>query len=107
PDQIVAALLIHHDALRIRFVHTESSWRQFIAKPDDMPPFNRIDLSTCPDSALDTAIAAAASAQQTSLDLSAGPLVRVAFFDLGPRRRGRLLFVIHHLIADAVSIRIL
>src|SRR5262249_44095998 len=40
-------------------------------------------------------------------DLEAGPLWRVAWFDLGPQRPGRLLLVIHHLAVDVVSWRVL
>jgi non-ribosomal peptide synthase protein (TIGR01720 family) len=40
---------------------------------------------------------------QTSLDLTAGPLLRVAYFDLGVRRAGRLLMVVHHLAVDEAS----
>ena len=35
------------------------------------------------------------------------PLVRAAYFDLGPQSPGRLLLVIHHLAVDGVSWRIL
>jgi aryl carrier-like protein len=36
-----------------------------------------------------------------------GPLLRVALFDLGPDRPARLLLVVHHLVVDGVSWRIL
>ena len=44
---------------------------------------------------------------QASLNLSEGPLLRVALFDLGAHTSGRLLIVIHHLVVDAVSWRML
>ena len=50
---------------------------------------------------------AAAKGQQASLDLAAGPLMRVVFFDLGPQQPGRLLIIVHHLAVDGVSWRIL
>jgi non-ribosomal peptide synthase protein (TIGR01720 family) len=44
---------------------------------------------------------------QASLDITHGPLLRVAFFKLGAQKMSRLLIVIHHLAVDAVSWRIL
>ncbi|HEY7496643.1 MAG TPA: condensation domain-containing protein, partial [Candidatus Tectomicrobia bacterium] len=44
---------------------------------------------------------------QAGLNLSEGPLIRVAFFDLGAHQPSRLLIVIHHLAVDGVSWRIL
>jgi len=40
---------------------------------------------------------------QESLNLESGPIVRVAWFDLG-ERPGRLLMVVHHLAVDAVVV---
>ena len=44
---------------------------------------------------------------QRSLNLSTGPLIRVVYFELGVNRAGRLLIVIHHLVTDSLSWRIL
>ena len=44
---------------------------------------------------------------QASLNLVQGPLIRVALFDRGPYKSARLLVVIHHLVVDSVSWRIL
>ncbi|HEC85050.1 MAG TPA: non-ribosomal peptide synthetase, partial [Thioploca sp.] len=41
------------------------------------------------------------------LNLSEGPLLRVALFQLGNEQPNRLLFVIHHIVIDGVSWRIL
>ena len=54
-----------------------------------------------------TAIEALANRLQASLNLSAGPLMRVAYIDLGPQHCPRLLWVVHHLAIDGVSWRIL
>lgn len=43
---------------------------------------------------------------QASLNLSKN-LVQIAFFDLGVNKRARLLIIIHHLVVDGVSWRIL
>ncbi|WP_189241736.1 non-ribosomal peptide synthetase, partial [Planobispora rosea] len=44
---------------------------------------------------------------QAELDPEAGVMVRVVWLDAGPGRSGRLLLVLHHLVVDGVSWRIL
>jgi non-ribosomal peptide synthase protein (TIGR01720 family) len=98
-------LLAHHDALRLRFAREGSEWRQSIAAPDDELLIDRIDLSSVARNDQPAAIEAAAAEVQRSLNLSKGPLLRVAYFDLGPEQHGRWLLVIHHLAVDVVSWR--
>jgi amino acid adenylation domain-containing protein/non-ribosomal peptide synthase protein (TIGR01720 family) len=106
-EETVRRLLEHHDALRLRFFEREMSWQQIDASPDDKVPFTQLDLSAVPEIEQESAILAVAAELQTSLDLSSGPLVRVALFELGSQKPSRLLIVIHHLAVDGVSWRIL
>jgi non-ribosomal peptide synthase protein (TIGR01720 family) len=99
-------ILAHHDALRLRFTQTATGWQQHNAPPGDRTPFERIDLSAMPARKHRQAIEGHAAALQRSLNLAEGPLVRVAHFNLGTRRPGRLLIVFHHLVIDGVSLRI-
>ncbi|MGH9822405.1 MAG: condensation domain-containing protein, partial [Blastocatellia bacterium] len=103
----VSVLLSHHDALRLRFRQEPSGWRQINSNPDDLLPFVQIDLSQLPASAQDAALSSAANDLQSSLNLSDGPLVRVALFKLGSYQADQLLLVIHYLVIDGVSWRIL
>mgnify|MGYP000963431175 CR=1 FL=1 len=110
PDALrgaIAALLRHHDALRLRYTPTDSGWAGVIAAPDEAVPFHLEDLSAVPDDALAAAIEARCAAAQASLDLAAGPLLQAVSFDCGPGRPDRLLLVIHHLAIDGVSWRVL
>jgi amino acid adenylation domain-containing protein/non-ribosomal peptide synthase protein (TIGR01720 family)/FkbM family methyltransferase len=105
----VDSVLAQHDALRLRFHKGESGWSQHNA------PYTSAELgrvfwhvalgSLSPEEQLG-AIEAAASRMQASLGLEAGPLLRVALFEVGPDS-SRLLMVIHHLAIDGVSWRIL
>ncbi|MBG1260391.1 condensation domain-containing protein, partial [Nostoc commune] len=52
-------------------------------------------------------IATSADDLQASFDLNNPPLLRVAYFNLGGEQRDRLLIIIHHLIVDGISWRIL
>jgi amino acid adenylation domain-containing protein/non-ribosomal peptide synthase protein (TIGR01720 family) len=106
-EQVVAGLCAYHDALRLRFRREPAGWRQVNAGIVGGTPFTHLDLSLLPRSAVDGEIAVIVARLQASLDLAAGPLVRVAQLDLGAGRQGRLLLVIHHLAVDGVSWRIL
>jgi non-ribosomal peptide synthase protein (TIGR01720 family) len=104
--QAVQHIVEHHDALRLRFVKTDSGWEQRNTANTDFS-FEMNDLSLLPGKEQAAAIQGAARKAQTGFNLSEGPLMKVVAFNLGARRRGRLLFVIHHLAVDAVSWRIL
>ncbi len=100
-----AALLRHHDALRLRFREEPGGWRGWIEAPG-APVFAHLDLSAARGAGED-AVRRAAAELQRSLDLEAGPLARVALLDLGADRPARVLLLVHHLAVDGVSWRIL
>jgi amino acid adenylation domain-containing protein/non-ribosomal peptide synthase protein (TIGR01720 family) len=104
---LIKRLLEHHDALRLRFDQGEFGMRQIQGGLDDYTPFIQVDLSELQDAEQAIAIEAVASWTQSSLDLSAGPLLRVALIGLGSKNGSRLLIAIHHLAVDGVSWRIL
>lgn len=106
-EEVVQELLIHHDALRLRFTKKESGWEQVNIEPSKLVPFTSLDLSRLPAVEQQSAIETTAAELQTSLNLLEGPLMRVAFFKLGISEPSRLLIVIHHLAVDGVSWRIL
>ncbi len=99
----VQALLLQHDALRLRAQHRPEGWQLLHAAPDDRVPFTLVDLTGIADTQQGAALEAATAALQTSLDLVNGPALRVALFDLGASQPARLLLVIHHLAVDLVS----
>ncbi|HET7010422.1 MAG TPA: amino acid adenylation domain-containing protein [Anaerolineales bacterium] len=103
----VAAVVARHDALRLRFAKGPAGWRQAYAGTGEEVPFETFDLSGLPEEQRVTAVEERAAEFQRSLDISRGPLIRVAFFDVGAGLPGRLLIVIHHLAVDAVSWRVL
>jgi non-ribosomal peptide synthase protein (TIGR01720 family) len=108
-ERVVKYMLDHHDALRARFTYEGTKWQQTIVAPDQIgsAPFMCIDLSGLPVAEHATALERAADKLQGSLNLSEGPLFRVALFNLGADRRGRLLIVAHHLVLDGPSRSIL
>ncbi len=114
----VGALLVHHDALRLRAEPADDAdadpgqWRLRIAEPAAAsarggPPVTWVDLARLPPAAQPAALAAAVAAVQASFDLATGPLLRAVAFPLGAGRPGRLQLAIHHLAVDGVSWRVL
>ncbi|HTN88778.1 MAG TPA: amino acid adenylation domain-containing protein [Sorangium sp.] len=106
-EQAVQALVRHHDALRLRFVAESGSVRQASGALDAAAAVSVVDLSAVPAPAKAHALEAAAAEAQASLSLAHGPLMRAVLIHLGAGQRGRLLLVIHHLVVDGVSWRIL
>nr|QEO73912.1 AMP-dependent synthetase and ligase [uncultured bacterium] len=101
-ERITAALqsvLDRHDALRARLTGDGDL---------DVRPVGTVRAEDCMTvvSKLDD-IADHAEAAISRLDPAAGVLVQAVWFDAGQHRQGRLLLVIHHLVIDGVSWRIL
>jgi amino acid adenylation domain-containing protein/non-ribosomal peptide synthase protein (TIGR01720 family) len=105
--QAVGHLLKHHDALRLRFMQEGGDWKQSYAAVDEDVPFIRYDLPELMSDEQREAIERTAQELQASLNISDGPLIRVAYFAFGQEKEGRLLLVIHHLAVDGVSWQIL
>ena len=103
----IEKLLLHHDALRLRFVEGEDGWQANIVAPDHDVPFEVVDLSTLDEAEQSRAVETNAARLHASLNLQDGPLMRVALFDRGAQRSSYLLIVIHHLAVDGVSWQIL
>ena len=106
-EQAFRQILVHHDALRLRFMYSESGWQQVNASPEEVIPFTRLDLSAFSREVQKSAIETTAAETQASLNLSTGPIVRVVLFELDANSSSRLLVVIHHLAVDFGSWRIL
>jgi amino acid adenylation domain-containing protein len=100
PDRLAAALnamLARHDALRSRYLRTDSEGWQWAPSSLDQFPLEIID----------GVIADHAPRLQSSLSLEDGVLMRAALFTATTGSTGRLLLIFHHLVIDGVSWRIL
>jgi amino acid adenylation domain-containing protein/non-ribosomal peptide synthase protein (TIGR01720 family) len=106
-QRVIEQLVLHHDALRLRFERDEASgeWQQYYTGEEAARQIRveEIDLSDVKESALEDR----ATELQRGLNLEHGPLMKVALIELGPNQCQRLLMVIHHLAVDGVSWRIL
>ncbi|MFI0479414.1 non-ribosomal peptide synthase/polyketide synthase [Actinomadura sp. 9N215] len=101
----VARVLAHHDGLRSRFEQVDGVWQSRVTG---------IDVGQAEDVIWEAAprpthlhdeeawLTREADAAQASLDLSAGPLMRIVVFDRGDEP-WLVLVVVHHLVVDTVS----
>ncbi|GCE28513.1 hypothetical protein KDA_39970 [Dictyobacter alpinus] len=109
-EQAWGRLLEHHDALRASYTHSEQGWRQHIPEgsQDIHSSFAHIQLAALTPAERELAITEQATLAQASLDLERGPLLRILFFDYQQMQHdNHLLIIIHHLVIDGVSWRIL
>ncbi|UWE13786.1 non-ribosomal peptide synthase/polyketide synthase [Actinacidiphila bryophytorum] len=117
---VLRAVADRHDMLRARLVrgrtqpcHTGTAGEQWTLR---VPPpgavdvagwLTRADVAGLDDAGLRASIAEHAAAARAQLDPDEGAMVRAVWFDAGPGRPGRLLLLVHHLVVDGVSWRVL
>jgi amino acid adenylation domain-containing protein/non-ribosomal peptide synthase protein (TIGR01720 family) len=105
--QVLERLVVHHDALRLRFTRHADGWVQEYGKPDGTVVVEEKDLSAVPAQARQSAYGALIGASQCGLNISHGPVVRAVLIRLGADTPVKLLLTVHHLVIDGVSWRIL
>lgn len=105
----VQVLLMHHDALRLRFRRDNfKQWQQSLAPLDEKAiPFHYENLSTLNAAKQMDALERESAKWKRSLRLAEGPLLRVVLFDFGVTQATKMLVCIHHLAVDVVSWQIL
>jgi phthiocerol/phenolphthiocerol synthesis type-I polyketide synthase E len=110
---VLAAVIDHHDALRLRLVERAGAWEQHIAAPERSDTFDQLLLRTLPDGvepatpaareAVLDILAELASGQQAADPLTAA-YVTAAGSGSGPRY---LALSVHEMVADDTSREIL
>ncbi|HYQ50299.1 MAG TPA: amino acid adenylation domain-containing protein, partial [Pseudomonas sp.] len=98
--QALQYLVNEHEALRVRFVEGDEGWMAHCMPADGEVLLERIAVAD------EQGIEPHAQRLQASLDLANGTLMRAALFELGNGDQ-RLLLIIHHLVVDGVSWRVL
>ncbi|MGH3913753.1 MAG: amino acid adenylation domain-containing protein, partial [Pseudonocardiaceae bacterium] len=111
--QVLGVLLDHHDVLRSRFRRptAESGEWDWEVSPvgavDLKNVVRRVDVADLAGAEFSEVMSQQAAAAESRLDPWAGVMVQAVWFDAGQDQPGRLLIVIHHLVVDGVSWRIL
>ena len=92
-------IVLHHDALRMTFTQTANSWIQENKGKEQIYSFEVVDYTS------EAVFVEQCERIQSGIDLTNGPLLKIGLFksDTGDR----LLLVVHHLVIDGVSWRIL
>jgi hypothetical protein len=98
-------LVLHHDALRLRFAAEHGEWRQQTGGVGAIA-LSRLDVSAATPPEEAELVRTAVSRLRDRLDVANGPLLRVAVIDRGARPGG-LLVVVHELAADTQGWRTL
>jgi amino acid adenylation domain-containing protein/non-ribosomal peptide synthase protein (TIGR01720 family) len=108
-DAALRQLLVHHEALQLRFRGSQSGLSQDNTGSDQRPQplLSRIDLRDVSETARIASEARAADELPSSLDVSRGPLLRGVLLKRRQGTADRLLLAGHPLVVDFVSWRIL
>src|SRR5580700_11339142 len=115
----VQAIVDHHDMLRARLEAASpgaeqlwgaSGWRLVAGAPgsvDAAALVRRVDAAGAARGGLAAVVAAERETAVAGLDPAAGVMLRAVWVDTGPGRAGLLVVVVHHLVVDGVSWRVL
>ncbi|WIX76044.1 non-ribosomal peptide synthase/polyketide synthase [Amycolatopsis carbonis] len=104
---VLRAVVDRHPMLRARLDREPVRWALRVPEPVDVRGWvSRVDVRGLAGAELARVIAAEALATRARLDPDAGAMLRATWFDAGPER-GRLLVLVHHLVIDGVSWRVL
>lgn len=101
-------LLKHHDALRFRYEQLPNgTWRQRNEGTDELSVLHVVKRNQVNEKEWNKIIQEEMNINQASFNLVTGPLMRVVYFEDNLTGNDRIFWVIHHLVVDGVSWRIL
>lgn len=102
-EEALRRVILHHDALRLRFTRDATGWRQFHGPAEHAQPVQYVDLSALAEHEQQGLLRQSAAELASGTDLTRGPLFQAMRFGLGGARPDRLLIVVHHLVVDPIS----
>ena len=102
-QEALYALVEHHDALRSVFLQKNGEWQANILGKEAKPGFELNDMTGEADAIAQ--LSERMETLQSGFELSKGPLVKAALFRMP--EGDQVTLVIHHLVVDAVSWRII
>ncbi|MDQ0492826.1 non-ribosomal peptide synthetase [Paenibacillus brasilensis] len=107
-DRAVSVLIQHHPALRTRFVQDrDHQWIQETISDTPDYPVAIVNLQDMDAEEAEEALAYHAKRYQQSVSHTRSSMYSMIYFYRGERGRSMLLIILHHLIVDGVSWRIL
>ncbi|MGW0391783.1 amino acid adenylation domain-containing protein [Streptomyces sp. NPDC003042] len=114
--QVIQAVLDHHDGLRLTLTRMDlgpaipalwSAATSPAGSVDAAALLRRVDAAGLDESALRALITEESDRAAGRLDPDTGAMLQAVWFDAGTGEPGRLLLVVHHLVVDGVSWRVL
>ncbi|MGX7824529.1 amino acid adenylation domain-containing protein [Actinokineospora sp. 24-640] len=105
---VLQAVLDTHAVLRGRLLRETEELE--IGKPGSVRAealLDRVDIADVPDAELESLIYHHVDAAQATLSPEAGIMVRAVWFDAGRAAHGKLVLMVHHLVVDGISWRVL
>ncbi|PWJ99663.1 non-ribosomal peptide synthase protein (TIGR01720 family)/amino acid adenylation domain-containing protein, partial [Flavobacterium araucananum] len=103
-ERCIAALVLHHDALRMVYTPEQGSWQQYNGDSSEAHyKINFYDLQE--DSNQVESLSTIGAQLQAGLDINSGILFQAGHFRMSDG--DRLALIIHHLVIDGISWRIL
>lgn len=96
----------HHNAFRTRFELSGGRWIQTFDEGGALPPLEILELPAGSIESRRQMIEEVASDRHKGLDIENGPIADFVYFDFGGEACNRLLLLVHHLVFDFVSMRI-
>jgi acyl-CoA synthetase (AMP-forming)/AMP-acid ligase II/acyl carrier protein len=109
-NRALTHLVSQHDLLRAKFplsLDQALGARPSIQDAVDVPLIEFVDLSLSIETDKDSVVRDIANSRQTALNIIEGQLVRAILFKYDDDQPNRLLIIIHHLVIDGISWRIL
>ena len=110
-QELINQLVEHHDVLRLRYTKDNNAWQQrYLGSVSNTPEalgIHSYDITEFDEKQVSDYIEKTCNYWQARLDLENGPIMRWIYFDSKSNSCDQLAIIIHHLVIDGVSWRIL
>ncbi|MGJ0607770.1 amino acid adenylation domain-containing protein [Cylindrospermopsis raciborskii] len=106
-QKAVNQIMGKHPAFKLKFRQTEKGWIQELDNDSQHLNVDVVDLTDIPEIELSTHLQTLATQFQGQLNLETGRLFRVVYFQTAATTPDKILLIIHHLIVDGVSWRVI
>ncbi|MTJ19599.1 non-ribosomal peptide synthetase [Dolichospermum sp. UHCC 0299] len=106
-QKAVNQLVTKHPAFRLKFRQSETGWIQELDPNIQGVNLDIVDLTNIPETELSAQLQTIATKFQSQLNLETGTLFRAVYFQTAANTADKLLLIIHHLIVDGVSWRVI
>ncbi|MGI0116165.1 amino acid adenylation domain-containing protein [Zooshikella sp. RANM57] len=106
--QALTEVCLHHDVFRLTFFQTQGLWKS--SYQDNIPIKESVlkyDLTKVAMVDQKSLIERFANKAQASLSLQSAPLTKIIWLQFGDQQADQLIWILHHLIVDGVSLRLL